>query len=99
MYQFIELNDIKDIELNSNSDCQIFITDFLKYFEEIKINWLTDGLEGYFNNLKNGEYAFINCDMYDDFLNFKISIRKENDKLYLNSIKHILNLKELLFQN
>ena len=96
MYQFIELNDIKNVELNSNSDCEIFITDSDKYIQGLSINWLSDGLENYYNNLKNGEYTFINCDMYDDFLNFKISIRKEKDKLYLNSIKHIINLKELL---
>ena len=34
---------------------------------------------------------FINCDMYDDFLEFKLAVKKINNKLYLHSVKHILN--------
>ena len=98
LYQYIEVDNIENIELTRDSTCKILITDFKEYFEETSINWLIDGLDKYYYTLKNNEFTFINCDMYDDFLNFKILINKRDDKLYLYGIKHIINLKELLLK-
>lgn len=96
-YQSIEINDLNLIEIKPNQNCEIFITNNTDYFKEHIIRWNIDGLSNY--KLENGNYSFLNCDMYDDFLEFKISIKKENDKIYLNSIKHILNLKDIIFKN
>ena len=38
-------------------------------------------------NLNNGEYKFVDCDMYDDLLPLKYAIGKINDKLYLYYLK------------
>ena len=61
------------------------------YSQFLVVSYLRDGISHYANNLNEGEWMFINCDMYDDFLKFKISIKRKNNKIYLYKIKHILS--------
>ena len=97
-YKFIEINDIKSEFLISKvNSIEILITDKKDYFKEYNIDWNHNSLEYYNKVLYNDRFMFINCDMYDDFLEFKISIKKENNKIYLNSIKHILNIDKVIF--
>ena len=95
-YSYIEINYLNSIQIKPNSKIEIFITDNKSYFKEYVIDWVSHGLINY--NIKNNHYAFLDCDMYDDFLEFKISIKKENNKIYLNSIKHIINLEDIIFK-
>ena len=95
LYEYIEIDNklLKDsIEINKDSDVNILIFG-MNYKNSYKINWNYNSLEYYNKILKNDQFMFINCDMYDDFLEYKISIKKKNNKLYLNSVKHIMNLK------
>lgn len=99
-YNFIEIDSLgEQFDINKNKNLDIFITDNKKYFKSYEISWLANGLEHYNNILKDGEYIFINCDMYDDFIEFKVSITKRNNKIYLNSIKHIIDIERIIFGN
>tara|TARA_B100001248_G_scaffold254340_1_gene232589 strand:+ start:59 stop:409 length:351 start_codon:yes stop_codon:yes gene_type:complete len=95
-YSYVEINDINSIEIKPNFKIEIFITDNRSYFKEHIIDWVTHGLINY--NIKNNHCVFLDCDMYDDFLEFKVSIKKENNKIYLNGIKHIINLEDIIFK-
>ena len=87
-YNYIEFNADQEIKKDQDIKMHIFNEDYSQFH---KISYLCDGIEYYSNNLSEGEWMFINCDMYDDFLKFKISIRKKNNKIYLYKIKHILS--------
>lgn len=95
-YSYVEINNINSIEMKPNSKIEIFLTDNKSYFKEYIIDWYINGITNY--NIKNNSCVFLDCDMYDDFLEFKVSIKKENNKIYLNSIKHIINLEDIIFK-
>jgi len=91
-YVYIEEDLVnKIIELKEDQDTIIQIKKDDIYNSNYKINWNQHSLNYYNQIIKNNRSMFINCDMYEDFLEYKISVIKINNKLYLNSIKHILN--------
>ena len=87
-YEYIEFD--ADHEIKKDQDIKIHIFNET-YSQFLVVSYLRDGISHYANNLNEGEWMFINCDMYDDFLKFKISIKKKNNKIYLYKIKHILS--------
>lgn len=97
-YQYVETSILDYIEIKRNNKCEIFITNNVDYFKEKIIYWNMDGLSNYYHRLNNGQFTFINCDMYDDYLEFKISIKKDKNKIYLGNIKHIINLEDIIFK-
>lgn len=90
-YQYFELDIFNSKHLISkDQNLKIEIIGDNNYRKTHIINWIQNNIEYYDKILKEGQYMFINCDMYDDFLEFKISIKKYNNQIYLNTIKHII---------
>ena len=89
-YQYIEIENI-DKKIDKDSQNTILISDKSNYNRRYNFSWLPNNLSYYDKLLKEGQVMFINCDMYDDFLEFKLAVKKINNKLYLHSVKHILN--------
>lgn len=84
-YIEIEVNE----KINENRNIKINLFGY-NYNESRVINWNSDGLSYYNNILENNRSMFINCDMYDEFLPWKILIEKKNDDLYIKTVKHYL---------
>lgn len=79
-------------KINPNNDINILVVND-KYSAKMNINWIQDGLSYYNSILNNGRTMFINCDMYDEFLPWKILIEKKHnsDEIYIKTVKHYIN--------
>ena len=82
---YIHVNDLH-YEIRQDKNTNITI-----YFEgnvviEYTINYISDNLEYYKNTLENDSRMFVNYCPYQEYLRFKYSVKKQNDKLFIDSI-------------
>ena len=75
--------------IDSNNDVKIEVWNKTYYIKNI-INWNLNNLEYYNNILKNNDQMYINCDLYEEFIPWKILIEKNETVIYIKSIKHYL---------
>ena len=84
---YIEFN-LNEI-INNKKNIEILVVKN-NYWKKKIINWTVDNLSYYNDILKENESIFINCDMYDEFLPWKILIKKKSSLIYLKYIKHYI---------